>query len=307
MKFFIVFFFYISAVFSNYEQIEALGEQFTREFTVFSLGAKNGELGFELAERLPLAKIILVEDNNPKSTSFADELLERLKDANIKNFPLFLNKRITKEEFKTLSEIYYFDIVTFLGESFYNRQIDHGDLNERIDSMLDLGWHTFLECRQNSAIDKILSNKNALEVKTLDNGNNLYHFENRKTTLLRHHLFAPIHTRTINVDYEKSIEIFETERPTKYVILQRQNGLSVIDFKALYGSYPSKEMLQSEKNKVKLNKRQSMYPHELIVTNGGFRLMSPHLPIEDFLPLSDTFLNDLIKAKTKAEVIKLIK
>jgi len=307
MKYLILFSIWLSTIFCDYEQIEAIADQFTREFTIFSLGAKHGELGFELAEKFPLAKIILVEDNNPKSTSFANKLLERLKESEIKNFPLFLNKRITKEECKTLSEVYYFDIVTFLGESFYNKQTDQGDLNKRIDSMLDLGWHTFFECRQNSAIDKIISNRNPLEVRTLDNGNNLYHFENKKTTLSRHHLFAPTHQRTIHVDYEKSIEIFETERPTKYVILQREPGLCLIDFKALYGSFPTKEMLQTEKNKIKLNGRQSMYPHELIVTNGGFKLMSPHLPIEDFMPLSSTLFTDLIKAKTTAEVLKLIK
>ncbi len=307
MKFFLLFSFCITSIFCHYEEIDTLATQFTREFSLFSVGAKDGEFAFELAERFPLAKMILVEDNNPKSTSFGNELLERLTCSEIENSPIFLNKRITKEEFKALSEIYYFDVVTFLGGSFYNNQIDHGDLNERIETMLDLGWHTFFECRQNSAMDKILSNKNAFEVRTLDNGHNLYHFENKKTNLSRYHLFAPTHQRTIHVDYEKSIEIFETERPTKYVILQRQPGLCLIDFKALYGSYPTEAMLQKEKNKIKLNGKQSMYPHELIVTNAGFKLASPHLPIEDFLPLSSTLFNDLIKAKTKAEVVKLIK
>ena len=307
MKFILLFSLCISAVFCDYEEIDALASQFSREFTVFSLGAKDGEFAFDLAESFPLAKTILVEDNNPKSTSFGDELLEKLTTDESKNSPIFLNKRITKEEFKALSEIYYFDIVTFIGESFYNKQINQGDLNERIEIMLDLGWHTFFECRQNSSIDKILSKKESIEVRTLDNGHNLYHFENKKTKLSRHHLFAPENQRTIHTDFEKSIEIFETERPTKYVILQRQPGLCLIDFKALYGSYPTQEMLHKEKSKLKLNTRQSMYSHELIVTNQGFKLVSPHLPLEDFLPLSTTLFNELIKTKTKAEVIQLMK
>ncbi|MCH9621804.1 MAG: hypothetical protein S4CHLAM20_12320 [Chlamydiia bacterium] len=292
---------------ANYEMIEKVAKKFDREFTIFNVGAGDGEFAFEMAAQYANAKFIMVEDNNPKALVLADKLFERCSESEFENTPMLLNKRISNSNFKDMSACMYFDIVTYLGRKHYNTKKACPTIVSELNHMLNIGWHTFFETEADSDLDQILAEFNPHKIFTLDNGNHLYYFINKKTKLSKYHLLGKKVNRTIQVNFSENTEIIKTETLNSCKKIQRQPGLSLIDFKVLYGAFPTTKILQEEQKKLHLNKKLLLYPHEIIVTNNGLKLESAYMPKGTEPIICKHLFTELLKIHTRYEMIGFLK
>jgi hypothetical protein len=301
----ILYIFFTPLLFANYPSIETICAKFDREFTLVSLGANDGELALSIAENFEQAQCIMIEDNNPKIKSLADKLLDKCK--NIKNNPpLLLNKRFNNSDLKAFSESSYFDVVTILGDNFYTNKRESKQLENYVDLLLNIGWHTFIESKEDSKIGIILASKDPVETLPLENGNCLFYFIKEKTCLQRNHLFGKFYSATIKTTFKENTETYPTNYPTQRM-MQRPAGICLINFIGCYGTFPEQKALLQFESKYKLNTKQDIYPHEIFITNKGFKVASPNLPVEGEIPLTQDLLKALIHTKTKAELLFLLK
>ncbi len=307
MKKILLLLFGYASLFASIEEIDALCSKFTREFTVFNIGANDGAFAFDLSNRFKNAKVIMVEDNNPHSRSLSNTLLEKCVDSKKENIPILINKRLGKADLKSLSSCCYFDVVTILGESAYTgKQFYLLNLYTYAKSLLSLGFHTFIEVKTNSDLYSALQEHNPAESYEGDEFT-LFHFINEKKVLTRAHFFAEEKQRHIIVDFDRNMEIFKGEAPFKTLILQRPAGLSLLDFKALYGAFPKTNTLQKFRANLALPLNLIIYPHEIYVTTNGFLLGAPYMPIKNDKPYEEDFVKAIINTTSKLEIETLLK
>lgn len=307
MKQFLLPLFSFLSLFGAVEQIDDLCHKFSREFTVLNIGAGDGEFAFDLSNEFENARVIMVEDNNPQSRSLADALVEKCSESEKENIPILVNKRLGKTDIKTLAGCGYFDVVTILGDSAYTgKQFYLLNMDTYAKSLLTLGWHTFIEAENESDLCTSLEKLDPAYFYKRD-GTTLFHFINEKKALARAHFFSRAHLRSIEVTFEKNIEIKYGEAPFRTLILQRPAGLSLLDFKGLYGAYPTIKELEKSFQGLKLDRKLSFYPHELFVTGKGLKLAASHHSIDDYKPFEKDFVKAIIKAATKSEIKALLK
>ena len=296
-----------TTLFGSIEEIEDLCNKFTRDFTLLNIGANDGEFAFDLSNRFKNAKIIMVEDNNPHSRSLATALLNKCVESKKENLPMLISKRLGKADFKILSSCCYFDVVTILGESAYTgKQFYLLDLDEYAKSLLSLGFHTFIEVKTDSDLYRALQEHHPLECYEGDEVT-LFHFVNEKKVLTRAHFLASEKERHIVVDFDRNIEIFTGQAPFKTLILQRPAALSLLDFKVLYGAFPTPDELRKFQTNLILSSNLSIYPHEIYVTTTGFELAAPYMERKDDKPCEESFIKKIIYATSKLKIQTLLK
>lgn len=291
---------------ANYKEIEDVCQMFERDYTLVIIGAQKGSFAFEMAENDGQCKVIMFEDNNPRASSLADKLLQKCNDDKSGNTPMLLNKRLNKTNFKNMARTFYFDIVCYLDHTYYTTKKGSKTLSIEVDNMLSIGWHTFFQARAGSDLEKVLETKNAQEITLLENGDRLFYFLGDKKTLDQDHLHSKKSPRNIRVNFNESIVLVETKSKAKYKKLFRPNGLSLIDFKLLYGAYPKEFDLKKWTKKVRWNKKVIVYPEEIFVTSKSLEMMAQFEPKEGRKTLSSTLLNKIIETNTRYELDELI-
>jgi len=291
--------------FANYEVIDKVAQKFEREFTLFNVGAGDGDYAFEMSEKFPDCKVIMVEDNNPKAQSLADALLERCLDKPDDNTPMLLNKRISKTNFKEIASCMHFDIVTYLGDKCYNMKPAS---SKDLDYMLNLGWHTFFEVDPENVIAALLATKKPFKTYQLANDKLLFHFVRPKNNLAKHSILAPEKNRPIKVNYSENFEyIYDPKHPLTNKKIHRRAGINLADFKILYGVFPTNKMLDKDRQEINLNNKRLLYPYEIIATNKGIELETRYIPDTSAPILNYKFFKDLCNTNTRYKINELYK
>lgn|GEM_PF-3117867 len=299
--------FYCSFMFAHTSEIYELCKEFKRDFTLLNLGAKDGELAFSLSKTFKNAKVIMVEDNNPHSLSLASALLKKCSEDKGGNTPMLLHLRFKATDFENLSHCNYFDVVTVIGKSTYTaKQPSYVNLKDYVKGLLSLGWHTFIEAHPSSDLYHVLEEFHPEKIIEGESSC-LFHFISEKRGLSKAHLFSSETQRSICVDFEQNSELFQGNAPFKTLILQRPAGLSLIDFKGLYGAFPTSFDLSQFHNRLFLPKKYIVYPHEMIVTVNGLLLASKNSLCKECKPYEEGFINALIDSKTQSEIKDLLK
>jgi hypothetical protein len=307
MKLLFYFTFCFVSLFGTFEQIHTLCKKFTREFTVLDVGSKDGEFAFSLSNAFNNACVIMAEDNNPQARSLANALLKKCTSSKKANTPMLVMRRLTDTDIRTMSSCCYFDVVTILGETSYTgRQAFCFDIDMYAKNLLTLGAHTFIEAAEGSdfshALEKLSPSKCYRDGSSI-----LFYFVNERAVLTRAHFFAPEKERVIVADFEQRVEVFRGQSPFKTVILQARAGLSLLDFKALSGGFPTAGDLEKFYRELHLCSKKSIYPHEIYVTAKGLQLNAPYHVIETDRPCDKDFVRAIIHATSKGEIEALLK
>ncbi len=249
----------------------------------------------------------MAEDNNPQARSLANALLKKCSCSKQANTPMLVMRRLRQIDIRTLSSCCYFDVVTILGETSYTgNQVYLFDMDKYAKSLLTLGAHTFIEAAEGSDLYHALEKLDPTQ-SYRDGSSVLFYFSNEKTVLTRAHFFALEKKRLIVADFNQRYEVFTGNAPFKTLILHTPAGLSLLDFKALSGGFPTASDLEKFYRELRLRSKKNIYPHEIYVTAKGLQLNAAYHLIETDRPCDKEFVRAIINATSKGAVEALLK
>ena len=216
----------------KYEYIRKLLDQYDRPFTVLELGFVEDCLSLGIAADYENSACVVVEDKN------APALVEKCQREYRTNI-IVLQKTITAQHLKELSECEHFDLVLVKGEIGLN-----ACGKEALDYLFKLGDYVLLEP--------------------------LNHFQTHKNVLLKPAWGSPnIRFYPIKSSFSEKT-IF---KPRHNKIIPWIKGINLWTFKHMNGVYPTKEIIRQEIKRLAVFSHSDFLPWNMIIQGNNLELI----------------------------------
>jgi hypothetical protein len=244
---------------------------YNRPFSILEIGGRGGDLGLEIAREFPLAVVTIVQRDIGLEGKKATLLLEHLKKENPTNI-LLLNKTFTFSDFKNLSKTEHFDIVIahdLLTKIHIPKKFTGEDL---LQIALTLGDHLFIESQ-----DALL------------------HHHSNQPIFLQENWFSKTPLPPLIRENQHSFHLQRLEIPPFYRAITHIPGLSLINFLALRGTWPTKEWIKKE---LSSHFTKEFSPSHLVLMGSSIYLYPA--PLKEAKPLKYTL--DLLDCTSQHEL-----
>lgn len=218
--------------------------KYKRSFTLLDIGSDTGFYSFKVAREHSKASVVMIESGQRRKIAYTI-----CSKAHPKNL-ILLNKKLSLEEFRILSEAEHFDVVlAFDLFTLYPKQCENA-----LSHVLDLGENLILKVPLTSKIhskkflDKIhyYIRQSCKSIKILhqDSSSIIYWLYKTKKSLKRSHWVRPAHHGDRVIGYEiqsnyskkKIIKYYEKNMTFSF---GWNPGINLFTFKMLNGIYPT--------------------------------------------------------------------
>ena len=245
----------------RYQIINSILSKYSRPFTMLDIGAAQGYYSFRAAFSYPKSAFVMIEGNNEHYPFVGSQLFDLCQANTSLNNIMMLNKALTIQHARRLSECEHFDVVLALniihwfGESW----------KEIVDIILNMGSNIIIETPPQEAIisdksnqhryeiENYLLSKNALVIgevhrHTSDVSAKIYLIPAHKGFLERKTWLIPLmkeKTHLIEADFDKKSLFKKLNYPAD--TYQKNDwipGINLVTFKMYNGTYPTSAMLK---------------------------------------------------------------
>lgn len=220
---------------SRYEIIKEFASQFNRPFTVLDIGANLGYHSFRLMEDFDCVSVMM---EGPVYHDYLWELAEQ------NGTGIILKHQCNQDTLRFLSEIEHFDLVLAMSVVHHI----HGDVNETIDIIRDLGDYAIFEIADESQAcgqDRVRTTRVGSDWEPIGKGKShladsqrtLYLTKRPKTTLQRRYYKCQLpSTISIHSDFDsKTLSFSDKDEARDWI-----PGINLATFRGWNGTWPSK-------------------------------------------------------------------
>lgn len=248
---------------ARYQIINSFLSNYKRPFTMLDIGASQGYYSFRAAFAHPESVFVMLEGNNKSYPLSGSQLLDLCKANTSLNNIVLLNKELTIQDAKRLSECEHFDVVLALNIIHWFKS----SWKQIADIILNMGSHIIVETppqeptvvsAENNAlrreIEEYLLNKNAQAIgqvprHTSETMATLYLLSSHKDFLERKTWITPLlteKTHVIEADFNQKKLHKKVNYPTDaYQTNDWVPGINLITFKMYHGAYPTADTLKT--------------------------------------------------------------
>jgi SAM-dependent methyltransferase len=278
---------------TRYEYIKRFLQSYDRPITVLDIGANQGYFSFRIAEDFEDSTCVMIEGNPSllEVCGYNEQIIDN-DEGPVVYMPgvVFLNKRFSLQDLKTLSECEHFDVVLALNVLHHFSGVDTEEL---VDTVMSLGDNIIIEsppvedigaCGQAMirSLDTVLrfynhrSSMGETPSHTSKVKREMFLYKGEKTVLTKQYVGVPDNAVSVTkVDSGFGQKYFRSER--KNEIRPWISGINFRTFREFGGVYPDKPAVKQHLTHLRESSfgthHGDVRPWNMIINRNGIHLI----------------------------------